>query len=85
MTIAAVELAQRGQLTIPKSLRDRYALKEGQKMSVVDIGGVFLLSPRQLRVDASADALRDGLLAAGVTLEDMLTDLRRRREADGAE
>lgn len=85
MTIAAVELAQRGQLTIPKSLRDQYNLKEGQKMTVVDIGGVFLISPRQIRLDAHADALRDGLLAAGATLQEMLTDLRRRREADGAE
>lgn len=85
MTIAAVELAQRGQITIPKSLRDQYNLKEGQKMTVVDIGGVFLISPRQIRVDTPADALRDGLLAAGVTLEEMLADLRRRREADGAE
>lgn len=85
MTIAAVELAQRGQLTIPKSLRDQYNLKEGQKMTVVDIGGVFLVSPRKIRVDAHADALRDGLLAAGATLQDMLADLRRRREADGAE
>ena len=85
ITIAAVELAQRGQLTILKSLRDRYDLKQGHKMTVVDIGGVFLVSPRQIRVDAHADALRDGLLAAGVTLEDMLVELRRRREADGAE
>ncbi len=85
MTIAAVELAQRGQLTIPKPLRDLYQLTEGQKMTVVDIGGVFLVSPRQIRVDAHADALRDGLLAAGVTLEDMLGDLRRKRETDDAE
>lgn len=85
MTIAAVEIAQRGQLTIPKALRDQYNLKDGQKMTVVDIGGVFLVSPRQIRVDAHADALRDGLLAAGVTLEDMLAELRRRREADDAE
>ena len=85
MTITAVEIAQRGQLTIPKALRDQYNLKDGQKMTVVDIGGVFLVSPRQIRVEAHADALRDGLLAAGTTLEDMLAELRRRREADDAE
>ena len=33
-------------------------------------------------VNVHADALRDGLLAAGVTLEDMLAELRHRREAD---
>ena len=35
-------------------------------------------------VDTPADALRDGLLASGATLDGMLTDLRERREADGA-
>ena len=83
MTAVAVELAQHGQLTIPKPMRDQYGLKDGHKMTVVDLGGVFLVSPRQISVDAPADTLRDGLLASGATLERMLADLRRQREADG--
>ena len=85
MTAVAVELAQRGQLTIPKPLRDLYGLCDGQKMTLVDIGGAFLVSPRPISVDASADALRDGLAASGATLEGMLADLRRRREGESAE
>lgn len=85
MTAVAVELAQRGQLTIPKALRDQYGLQEGQKMTLVDIGGVFLVSPRPVSVDAPADLLRDGLLASGATLEGMLADLRRRRESGGTQ
>ncbi|MGI4788757.1 MAG: AbrB/MazE/SpoVT family DNA-binding domain-containing protein [Janthinobacterium lividum] len=84
MTVVTVELAQRGQLTIPKPMRDQYGLGDGHKMTILDIGGVFLVSPRQISVDAPADALRDGLLASGATLEGMLADLRQRREADGA-
>ncbi len=83
MTAVAVELAQRGQLTIPKALRDQYGLGDGSKMTLVDIGGVFLISPRLIHVDTHADALRDGLLSAGATLEGVLADLRQRREADG--
>lgn len=85
MTPVAVELAQRGQLTIPKPMRDQYGLRDGHKMTMVDIGGVFLVSPRQMSVDVPADTLRDGLLASGATLEGMLADLRQRREADGAQ
>ena len=83
MTRIALEMAQRGQLTIPKPFRDRYGIKDGQKMTMVDLGGIFLVIPRQITVDAPADTLRDGLLASGATLEAMLADLRRRREADG--
>lgn len=85
MTTIAVELAQRGQLTIPKSLRDQYGLGEGSQLTILDIGGVFLVSPRRVSVDASADVLRDGLAASGATLEGMLADLRQRRESDGTE
>lgn len=85
MTTIPVELAQRGQLTIPKSLRDQYGLGEGSQLTILDIGGVFLVSPWRISVDASANALRDGLAASGATLEGMLADLRQRREADAAE
>ena len=85
MTTIAVELAQRGQLTIPKSLRDQYGLGEGSQLTILDIGGVFLVSPRRVSVDASADVLRGGLVASGATLEGMLADLRQRRESDGTE
>ena len=65
MTAVAQELAQRGQLTIPKPLRDLYGLCDGQKITLVDIGGAFLVSPRPINVDASADALRDRLGGVG--------------------
>lgn len=83
MTAVTLEMAQRGQLTIPKAFRDQYGLKEGQPMTILDIGGVFLMSPHPISVDAPADRLRDGLIAAGATLEDMLVALRERRETDG--
>ena len=80
MTAVTVELAQRGQMTIPKPLRDQYGLSEGHKMTILDIGGVFLISPQRISVDEPTDTLRDGLLASGATLEGMLADLRQRRE-----
>jgi bifunctional DNA-binding transcriptional regulator/antitoxin component of YhaV-PrlF toxin-antitoxin module len=82
MTTVAVELAKRGQLTIPKAFRDQYGIKDGQTLTLLDIGGALLVSPRAVHVDAPADALRDGLLASGATLDGMLADLRRRREAN---
>ena len=83
MTAVKLELVPQGHLTLPQSLRDQYGLGDGHLMTLVDIGGVFLVSPRPISVDASADSMRDGLLASGATLEGMLADIRQRREADG--
>lgn len=75
-----VEMAQRGQVTIPKAIRDRYNLEPGQKMSVVDIGGALVLTPKKLVVDDLCDRLCEELAQSGGTLEEMLADLRAIRE-----
>jgi bifunctional DNA-binding transcriptional regulator/antitoxin component of YhaV-PrlF toxin-antitoxin module len=83
MTIA-LEVAQKGQVTIPKALRDQYKIEAGQQMTLVDLGGSFLLTPRISQVHTAADRLRDGLLESGATLEEMLAELRRKRESEDA-
>ncbi len=83
MAAMKVEMAESGQVTIPKGLCDEYGLRAGQEFTILDIGGVFVLSPRESRVDAMLDRIRDELAAEGATEEEMLTDLRARREASG--
>lgn len=75
-----LEMAQRGQITIPKSLRDRYGWDAGQQFSVIDLDGIILFSPKESRINTLANQLRDDLLTAGATLEEMLAELRRLRE-----
>jgi len=83
MPKCTVRVAERGQVTIPKTLRDRYQIRHGQQMTVHDLGGAFLYVPQASRTDAMCDGLRDRLLATGATLESMLVDLRARRARDG--
>jgi AbrB family looped-hinge helix DNA binding protein len=83
MPKSVVRVAERGQVTIPKALRDRYQIRQGQEMTVHDLGGAFLYVPQASRVDAMCDGLRDRLLATGATLETILADLRARRDGDG--
>jgi bifunctional DNA-binding transcriptional regulator/antitoxin component of YhaV-PrlF toxin-antitoxin module len=80
MTSVTIELAQRGQVTIPKSLREQYHWDTGQQFSIIDLGGVVVSSPRESKVVALANQLRDDLLADGATLEEMLAELRQYRE-----
>ncbi len=75
-----LQLAQRGVLTLPKTLRENYNLQTGDSFTLLDLGGVFVLSPRRSEVDALADRLTQSLTQQGETLETMLQALREERE-----
>jgi bifunctional DNA-binding transcriptional regulator/antitoxin component of YhaV-PrlF toxin-antitoxin module len=83
MATLTVELAQRGQITIPKALREQHKWNTGQRFSLIDLGGIVVMSPRESKIDTLTNQLRDDLLAEATTLEDMLAELRRPREAQG--
>ena len=75
-----VQVAQRGVIVIPKPLRQAYNLKAGSRMTLLDLGGVFVLSPQVSEVDTLADRVSRSLAEQGVTLEGMLRTLREERE-----
>ena len=75
-----VQMAQRGVIVIPKPLRQAYNLKAGSRMTLLDLGGVFVLSPQVSEVDKLADRVSRSLAEQGVTLEGMLRTLREERE-----
>ncbi len=78
-----VQIAERGQITLPKALRDQNAIKAGDVYSVIDLGeGRLMLVPGQLSADRLADQIREQLESQGETLESMLKLARRVR--DGA-
>jgi len=78
----AIELriAQRGVIVIPKSLRETYDLRPGVRMTLLDLGGTFILSRQISQVDAVADRLARSLSERGESLEGMLRQLREERE-----
>lgn len=80
----SVQMAQRGQLTIPKSIREKYALKAGTEFTIIDLGGVFVFSPRPSRIDQLAERIVDVLRDKGESLESMLLALREEREGNYA-
>ena len=75
-----LQIAQRGLITLPKTLREAYRLKTGDEMTLLDLGGVFVLSPRPTRVDELAEQIAENLADRGETLESMLLALREARE-----
>ncbi len=81
--IAEARLSQRGVLTLPKKIRERYGLEPGDGISVIDANGVIVLVPGRLRIDAAADRLARKLKRRGQTLDSMLSALREQRQRHG--
>ena len=75
-----IQVAQRGLVTLPKALRDAYSIQEGDQMTLLDLGGVFVLSPQRSEIDRLADQLRTTLVEEGESLESMLQALREARQ-----
>ena len=75
-----VQVSQRGLVTLPKALRDTYHIREGDQLSLLDLGGVFVLSLRRSEIDGLAEQVQATLAAKGESLESMLVVLREARE-----
>ena len=75
-----VQVSQRGLVTLPKVLRDSYHIREGDQLSLLDLGGVFVLSLRRSEIDGLSEQVQAALVAKGESLESMLVTLREARE-----
>ena len=72
-------IGQRGVVTLPKAVRDSYELTAGKALTLIDLGGVLVLSPRTNQADALADRLAGDLKAQGESLESLLSTVRQAR------
>ena len=75
-----LQVAQRGLITLPKALRDTYHIQVGDTLTLLDLGGVFVLSPQRITIDGLAEELKTALVEQGESLESMLQALREARE-----
>ena len=80
-----VQMTQRGVVILPKALRERYKLRPGDRFTLLDLGGIFVLTPRRSEIDALADRITQALTQRGETLETMLQVLREERERYGGQ
>ena len=76
MQTFTLQVAQRGLVTLPKEVRQAHNIQPGQQLTLLDLDGVFVLSPQPSQVDALADRIAGELADRGETLESMLQTLR---------
>ena len=72
-------LSDRGVLTLPKALRDRYGFAAGDAFAVLDVDGLLVLSPVAPFVPELARQLERLVAETGLSTEDLLAGLRDQR------
>jgi len=78
-----LQIGQRGVLTFPKSVREAYKMHPGDPITLLDLGGVFVMSPRLSAIDDLSARITESLAAKGQDLESMLKVHREQRERYG--
>ena len=68
-----VQMRDRGVVTLPKDVRERYGLAAATPLTLIDGDGVLVLSSRVPVVTELARQLAAERAVAGVTVEDLLT------------
>ena len=76
-----VRLRQRGQITVPREVRDRLNIDEGDTLTLIQVGSTLLLTPKQPVVPLLADRIVELMEEKGVTLADLLIGLEEERAA----
>jgi bifunctional DNA-binding transcriptional regulator/antitoxin component of YhaV-PrlF toxin-antitoxin module len=74
------EIKSRGQLTIPKKIRERGVMEEGQVVSLISLGDSVLITPRRLPLDEARREIKKLWKAAGVSAEELLAGIQEERE-----
>ena len=75
----AVRLWGRGQLTIPKEIREALNQEEEGQLTVFVVGRCLVLTPKRLLRSSLAKDVEKAMKKEGLTLEDLLNDLKSER------
>ena len=78
---AVAEIKTRGQLTIPKKIRETSHLEEGSVVSILQVGDSLIITPKRLELDEARRQMRKLLKAAGLTIEELVEGIKEEREA----
>jgi bifunctional DNA-binding transcriptional regulator/antitoxin component of YhaV-PrlF toxin-antitoxin module len=75
-----VRVRSRGQLTIPQDMREALSLDEDTGLNIFRVGKVLIMSPKRLQRAPLAKEVEREMKRRGLTLKDLISDLRVQRE-----
>lgn len=76
----SVKVRERGQVTIPASIRKELDIGDDATLSIIKVADVLMLTPRKLVGDSVAKKAERAMKKSGLRLEDLLTDLDKQRD-----
>lgn len=75
-----IQVRDRGVLTLPSDIREKYGIQAGDTFRLVDLDGIFVLTPMVPMVPELAREIELMRTEAGLSTEDLLQTLREQRE-----
>jgi AbrB family looped-hinge helix DNA binding protein len=79
-TAYKTEIRQRGQVTIPKSVRDASGLDEGCSVTLIPLGESILIAPQKLGLDEARRRIQQAIRATGMSPDEVLAGLASERQ-----
>ena len=70
----------RGQITIPRDIREEMNLDEEAAVNIFRVSKALLLTPKRLQRSSLAKKVEREMIRQGLSLEDLLADLRAQRK-----
>ena len=80
MLEATIQVRKRGVLTLPAELRQKYQIEEGDTFRLVDLDGIFVITPMVPLVPELAREIERLRLEAGLSTQELLEHLRQERQ-----
>ncbi len=77
---ATAQIKARGQLTIPKKIREMSNMEEGSVVSIVPVGDSLVITPKRIELDEARRQLRKLLKASGLTIGELIEGLKEQRD-----
>ena len=75
-----IQVRERGVITLPAELREKYKIENGKIFHLVDLDGIFVFVPMVPMVSELANEIERIRLEAGLSVDELLDDLRKQRE-----
>lgn len=75
-----IRVGKQGTIILPAILREKYGIKNGDIFHLVDLDGVFVLSPIVPMVPELAREIEQVRLEAGLSIEELINGLREQRQ-----
>ena len=79
METTQVQIRQRGSLTLPITMREKYGIQPGDSFQLIDLDGIFVLTPMTPMVPELAREIDKLRQEAGLSMEELLLSLREQR------